>query len=82
MDATHRRRISAPSLPADVSERPASLEVLLYRRGVEVAPDAGAGGFVLAAADFPALMAIKVRMLADVVAIVGTLDIVFGEIDR
>lgn len=35
--------LSAPSLPADVSERPASLEVLLYRRGVEVAPDAGAG---------------------------------------
>lgn len=32
---------------------------------------AGAGGFVLAAADFPALMAIKVRMLADVVAIYG-----------
>ena len=32
---------------------------------------AGAGGFVLAAADFPALMAIKVRMLADVVAVYG-----------
>ena len=32
---------------------------------------AGAGGFVLAAADFPALMAIKVRMLADIVAIYG-----------
>lgn len=32
---------------------------------------AGAGGFVLAAADFPALMAIKVRMLADIVSIYG-----------
>ena len=32
---------------------------------------AGAGGFVLAAADFPALMAIKVRMLADIVAAYG-----------
>lgn len=32
---------------------------------------AGAGGFILAAADFPALMAIKVRMLADIVAVYG-----------
>ena len=32
---------------------------------------AGAGGLVLAAADFPALMAIKVRMLADIVAVYG-----------
>ena len=32
---------------------------------------AGAGGLVLAAADFPALMAIKVRMLGDVVAAYG-----------
>lgn len=32
---------------------------------------AGAGGFVLAAADFPALIAIKVRMLGDVVAAYG-----------
>ena len=32
---------------------------------------AGAGGFVLAAADFPALMAIKVRMLGDVVGAYG-----------
>ena len=31
----------------------------------------GAGGFVLAAADFPALMAIKVRMLGDVVGAYG-----------
>jgi hypothetical protein len=31
----------------------------------------GAGGFILAAADFPALMAIKVRMLGDVVAAYG-----------
>ena len=32
---------------------------------------AGAGGFVLAAADFPALMAIKVKMLGDVVGAYG-----------
>lgn len=32
---------------------------------------AGAGGFVLAAADFPALLAIKVRMLADIVSVYG-----------
>ncbi len=32
---------------------------------------AGAGGFVLAAADFPALMAIKVRMLGDLVGAYG-----------
>ena len=32
---------------------------------------AGAGGFVLAAADFPALTAIKVRMLADIVSVYG-----------
>ncbi|HZW15783.1 MAG TPA: EcsC family protein [Brevundimonas sp.] len=32
---------------------------------------AGAGGFVLAATDFPALMAIKVRMLGDVVGAYG-----------
>lgn len=32
---------------------------------------AGAGGFMLAAADFPALMAIKVRMLGEVVAAYG-----------
>ena len=32
---------------------------------------AGAGGFVLAAADFPALMAIKVRMMADIVSVYG-----------
>ena len=32
---------------------------------------AGAGGLVLAAADFPALMAIKVRMLGEIVAAYG-----------
>ena len=32
---------------------------------------AGAGGFLLAAADFPALMAIKVRMLGDIVGAYG-----------
>lgn len=32
---------------------------------------AGAGGFVLAAADFPALMAIKVRMMVDIVSVYG-----------
>ncbi|HYD28361.1 EcsC family protein [Brevundimonas sp.] len=32
---------------------------------------AGAGGILLAAADFPALLAIKVRMLADIVSVYG-----------
>lgn len=32
---------------------------------------AGAGGFLLAAADFPALMAIKVKMLAEIAALYG-----------
>jgi hypothetical protein len=32
---------------------------------------AGAGGFLLAAADFPALLAIKVRLMADIVSIYG-----------
>ena len=55
-----------------VRERRARAMIKTYRNtaGVEGGV-AGAGGFVLAAADFPALMAIKVRMLGDVVAAYG-----------
>ena len=50
----------------------ARAKVRAYRNTASVEGGvAGAGGFVLAAADFPALMAIKVRMLADIVAIYG-----------
>lgn len=54
------------------SELRARAAIRAYRNtaGVEGGV-AGAGGFVLAAADFPALMAIKVRMLGDVVAAYG-----------
>jgi hypothetical protein len=53
-------------------ERRARAAIKVYRNtaGVEGGV-AGAGGFVLAAADFPALMAIKVRMLGDIVAAYG-----------
>jgi hypothetical protein len=53
-------------------ERKARAVIRAYRNtaGVEGGV-AGAGGFVLAAADFPALMAIKVRMLGDVVGAYG-----------
>ena len=55
-----------------VRERRARAMIKTYRNtaGLEGGV-AGAGGFVLAAADFPALMAIKVRMLGDVVAAYG-----------
>lgn len=69
---------------ADVLARPAprgslaaaearSLAVLKAHRNAASVEGgvAGAGGFLLAAADFPALMAIKVRMLAEIVAAHG-----------
>lgn len=65
-----------PRVTADGSlaarEQKARAAIRAYRNtaGVEGGV-AGAGGFVLAAADFPALMAIKVRMLGDVVAAYG-----------
>ena len=50
----------------------ARAKVRAYRNTASVEGGvAGAGGFVLAAADFPALMAIKVRMLADIVSVYG-----------
>ncbi len=50
----------------------ARAKIQVYRNTASVEGGvAGAGGFVLAAADFPALMAIKVRMLGDVVAAYG-----------
>ena len=63
---------SRPDGSLAVRERRARAMIKTYRNtaGVEGGV-AGAGGFVLAAADFPALMAIKVRMLGDVVAAYG-----------
>ena len=53
-------------------ERRARATVRRYRTTASVEGGvAGAGGFVLAAADFPALMAIKVRMLGEVVGAYG-----------
>ncbi|WP_082384857.1 EcsC family protein [Brevundimonas sp. AAP58] len=53
-------------------EARARAAIAVYRNTASVEGGvAGAGGFVLAAADFPALMAIKVRMLGDVVAAYG-----------
>ena len=50
----------------------ARAKIQVYRNTASVEGGvAGAGGFVLAAADFPALMAIKVRMLGDVVGSYG-----------
>lgn len=54
------------------AELKARAAIKVYRNTASVEGGvAGAGGFVLAAADFPALMAIKVRMLADIVAAYG-----------
>ena len=53
-------------------EQRARAAIKVYRNTASVEGGvAGAGGFVLAAADFPALMAIKVRMLGDIVAAYG-----------
>jgi hypothetical protein len=44
----------------------------LYRKGAAVEGGvAGAGGFLLAAADFPALIAIKLKLLFDIAALYG-----------
>lgn len=63
-----------PPAGGSLAAREARVKALIgtYRNtaGVEGGV-AGAGGFVLAAADFPALMAIKVRMLADIVSVYG-----------
>lgn len=62
----------APHASLAAAELKARAVIKVYRNtaGVEGGV-AGAGGFVLAAADFPALMAIKVRMLGDIVAAYG-----------
>ena len=53
-------------------ERRARAMIRAYRATASVEGGvAGAGGFLLAAADFPALMAIKVRMLGDIVGAYG-----------
>ncbi|WP_082559990.1 MULTISPECIES: EcsC family protein [unclassified Brevundimonas] len=69
-DLVKARPMADGSLAA--RERRARAMIRAYRNtaGVEGGV-AGAGGFVLAAADFPALMAIKVRMLGDVVGAYG-----------
>lgn len=63
-----------PPAGGSLAAREAKVRALIRRyrntAGVEGGV-AGAGGFMLAAADFPALMAIKVRMLADIVSVYG-----------
>lgn len=55
-----------------VREEKARATIRAYRNTASIEGGvAGAGGFVLAAADFPALMAIKVRMLGEIVAAYG-----------
>jgi hypothetical protein len=62
----------APDGSLAACEARAQAAIRVYRNTASVEGGvAGAGGFVLAAADFPALMAIKVRMLGDIVAAYG-----------
>lgn len=69
-DLIHARPVAEGSLAA--REQRARAAIRTYRNTASVEGGvAGAGGFVLAAADFPALMAIKVRMLGEVVAAYG-----------
>ena len=63
-----------PLLHASLQHREDRVRRVLaaYRNGAAVEGGvAGAGGFVLAAADFPALVAIKLKMLFDVAALYG-----------
>lgn len=69
-DLVKARPTAEGSLAARELRARAAIRVYRNTAGVEGGV-AGAGGFVLAAADFPALMAIKVRMLGDVVAAYG-----------
>jgi hypothetical protein len=64
------RPMAEGSLAAREARARAMIKTYRTTAGVEGGV-AGAGGFVLAAADFPALMAIKVRMLGDVVGAYG-----------
>ncbi len=69
-DLIQTRPVADGSLAA--RELRARAAIRTYRNTASVEGGvAGAGGFVLAGADFPALMAIKVRMLGDVVAAYG-----------
>ena len=69
-DLLQARPVPDGSLAA--RELRARAAITVYRNTASVEGGvAGAGGFVLAAADFPALMAIKVRMLGDIVAAYG-----------
>jgi len=69
-ELTRSRPVADGSLAA--RELRAQAMIKTYRNTASVEGGiAGAGGFVLAAADFPALMAIKVRMLGDVVGAYG-----------
>jgi hypothetical protein len=69
-DLIQTRPRAEGSLAARELRARAMIKVYRNTAGVEGGV-AGAGGFVLAAADFPALMAIKVRMLGDVVGAYG-----------
>lgn len=69
-DWTTARPLAQGSLQA--REERVLARVELYRTTASVEGGvAGAGGFLLAAADFPALMAIKVKMLAEIAALYG-----------
>jgi hypothetical protein len=69
-DLLKARPMPDGSLAARELRARAAIKVYRNTAGVEGGV-AGAGGFVLAAADFPALLAIKVRMLGDIVAAYG-----------
>jgi len=69
-DLVRTRPLAEGSLAARELRARAMIRTYRTTAGVEGGV-AGAGGFVLAAADFPALMAIKVRMLGDVVGAYG-----------
>jgi hypothetical protein len=69
-DLIQARPVADGSLAA--RERKARATIKSYRTAASVEGGVtGAGGFLLAAADFPALMAIKVRMLGEVVGAYG-----------
>ena len=69
-DLMKTKPVADGSLAAREARARAAIRLFRNTAGVEGGV-AGAGGFVLAAADFPALMAIKVRLLGDVVAAYG-----------
>lgn len=63
-----------PLLGASLEEREARVRGAIdtYRKGAAVEGGvAGAGGFLLAAADFPVLLAIKIKLLFDIAALYG-----------